>query len=212
MSEDMIIVNNLLTIRNHLGVVPTEELLVMYQNPRYFSHFVDSIELLLENDSGFLLFDPSFIDKIFSVFQLHRFDCDSDMKQVLNELIGSLNGIKNYPDSLANILKNNYLAYQEEKRHITFQSTDSLIASLSYDSLVFTGLYRGNLDNIKDGDYFLMSLHYLLSIYPEFFQDERVLSQCLDFINSIDIDCKRFSKRKKYVKEARERVLELKEE
>ena len=212
MSEDMVMINNLLTIRNHLGVVGEEQLLKMYQSPKCFENFVDAIHLLLENDSGFLLFDPSFIEKIFSVFQLHRFDCDSSTKETINDLIGVLNGIKNYPENLASILKNNYLAYQEEKRHITFYSTETLIASLSYDALVLSGLRDGNMESIKDGDYFLMSLHYLMDVYPEFFQDEGVYARCLTLIDATGKECRNFSRRKKYVKEAKERVMKLKEE
>ena len=212
MSEEMITLNNLLTIRNHLGIVPKNQLLEMYQDPDAFLSFIDSVGILLENDSGFLLFDSSFIDKIFSVFQIYRFESDASTKEMINDLIGLLNRIKNYPNSLANILKNNYLAYQEEKRHVIFKTTDALIASISYDALVFTALMNGDTEQIQDGDYYLMSLHYLMSVCSEFFQDDEIFDRSLKLMDNTCSECRHFSKRKKYVKEAKERVMKLKEE
>lgn len=197
---------NLLRLKNQLVVFSGKELDEIYKEEDVFLCFIDTIALLSEHDSAFLLFDEKISDKIYTVLQSHRFNCDTDIKEIINDIIGYLNGIKAYPKSLINILKNNYLAYQEKIRHVEFTSTDSMLFSIADDAVVFTALQEGNLDLIEDGDYYMMSLNYLIETCPEFFNDSKVVERACSLLDIESKNSKILSSRKKYVKETRNRL------
>ena len=175
MPEEMLDFHNLLTIRNQLVKASDEKLRELYQDKGSYVTFLDTVILLTESDSAFLLFSDQFIDKILSVVQLHRFDFEEDeIKEAINGIITYMNHIRTYSSDLVNQLKNGYLAYQEDLREAEFHSDEAFFKSLSYDAVVFSALREGKPESVEDDSYFLMSLNFLLKSCPELFQDATV--------------------------------------
>ena len=199
--------NNILVLRNHLAKLPESKLCSIYNDYDYYLAFLNNVWLLAENDSGFLLFDDSFLDKILSVIQIHRFDGkDEGVRQEVNDIIDYVNGIKSYSQGMKNSLKNNYLAFQEATRGATFYSTEGLIDSLSYDALVFSALQNDNMDSIIHDEHFLLSLNYLIYSCKELFQDKKVLERAKKRLEEVNKNTKALSKTKKLIKQTKEHL------
>lgn len=204
MTEELIDFNNIITLRNHLCRVPMKRLLEMYQDKESYITFLDSIALLAENDSAFLLFADELLEKILSIVQIHRFDFEEkEVKDCINGIIGYVNQIKTYPDGLANVLRNGYLTYQEDLREADFLTTEGLLTSLSYDAVVFACLRDGDIHKIQDDEYALMSLNYLMKSVPEFFKDPQVCLRVQTLLDRIGKNSKLLSSKKKFVKKIR---------
>lgn len=175
MSEELIEYNNMLTLRSQLITVPIEELCILYQDKNDYISFLNSVVLLFNVDSAFLLFSDEFFRKILSIVEIHRFDfVDAKVDETINSIILYINGVHSYPLGLVNQLKNGYLAFQEDQRETQFYSDEALLKSLAYDACVFTTLRDGNLNSVQDDNLFLLSFNYLLKNYPELFLDKNV--------------------------------------
>lgn len=175
MSDELLDFCNLLGLKNHLSVASSSDLVRLYQDVDDYITFIDIFVLLTETDSGFLLLDPSFVEKVSSVLQIHRFDIDdSEIKEIINSIIGYLNRVKSMSSDVCNVLKNNYLAYHEDLREAHFDDNDAFIASIAYDALVFKALYFGEMEEAKDNKFIVMSLNYLIKVCPEIFQKKHV--------------------------------------
>lgn len=201
--------SNLLKVKNQLIMFSSSELVEIYKEEEDFLVLLDTIAIMSQIESAFLLFDDSFREKIFSILQSHRFNCDSDIKKIINDFISYLNGLKGYSDNLVNTLKNCYLSFQEEARRVTFSSNDSLIASIADDAVVYYALQSGDMEEIKDGDYYVMSLNYLINSCPEMFSDESVVERAVSLLDKELKESKIFSDRKKFVKEAKKRLSDV---
>lgn len=198
---------NILRIKNQLIMFSGSELVEIYKDEADFLCFLDTFILLTQVDSAFLLFSDNFSDKICTLLQDHRFNCDTEIKKSINDVISYLNGLKGYSSGYINTLKNSYLSYQEQLRHIEFISTDSFLASMANDAIVFSALRDGDLDRIEDGDYYMMSLNYFMNVCPELFKENAVVQRANSLLDKEFKNSKIFSKRKKYVKETRERLI-----
>ena len=204
MSEEMQDFNNVLTLRNHLSVVPKDQLIEMYQDKGHYLTFLNAVVALSEMDSAFLLFSEEFLERINDVIQIHRFDfSEIEIKDCINDIIGYLNQVRAMSPTKVNLLKNGYLAYQEEQRSMVFHSTEEMIRSLAYDAVVFTSLREGNSDDIQDENHFLMSFNYLVKACPEFFQDPKIAADAIKVLDRVGRHSGKFSAKKKFVKQVR---------
>ncbi|MBP5678679.1 MAG: hypothetical protein J6X28_02475 [Bacilli bacterium] len=210
MSEELMDFNNMLMLKNHLCSISESDLLKIYQDVGAYVSFLDAVALLGKNDSGFLLFSDSFISKILTVAQIHRFDLnDSDIKDAVNSIIDYLNQIKSYSQELKNSIKNGYLAYHEDLRECTFHSTEAFLQSLSYDAYVFRYLIEGRQDELTDETNLILSIHYLMATVPEFFQDPEINQRARDVLDRVGNNSPTFGARKKHVKKEKEGLLKL---
>ncbi len=214
MENELAYFNNILVLRNHIASCTEKELMDLYQEKGFYEAFLNTVWALIENDSGFLLLKDEFIQKILSVIQIHRFDSSSHVKQQVNETIQVINQIKNYSKSIKNTIKNNYLAYQEEQREVTFQNEESLLASLSYDAIVYSMLTNGIIPEKIHDDYFIMSLNYFIQTAPELFQEEGVKERAVEVLERISKETRTMSFKKKFIKNTRKNLnkLNIKEE
>lgn len=129
---------NVLLLRNHLEFLSVKQLEDLYQDTTNFLVFLDTIAVFSEIDSAFLLFKDEYISKIERIISINRFKSnDSDIKEIINSIIIFLNQIKCYDTSYKNILKNNYLAYQEDCRKVEMDSEQILLESLGYDAVAY---------------------------------------------------------------------------
>ena len=203
---------NVLCLKNQLVNVPLDKLMEVYQDYDNYLCFLDTIAVMSDIDSSFLLFSPYFIEVIQSIIQIHRFDVeDSNVKEAINSIIGYLNQLKSYSDSYRDFLKNGYLDYHEDVRKVEFSSDRDFLFSLGYDAVVYVALHDGNMDLISDDTLFLSSLNYFIETIPDVFKDSLFLNRAIDYLNKID-DKKfpLFDRTKKYCKETRNNFQKIK--
>ena len=132
---------NLLALKNQLINAKLSTLMKDYEeNYLLYLQFLQSVYMLLETDSGFLLFSEEAKEKIYSIIDIHRFDDDKEVSACVNELIGYLNAMNGYKPEVKKLMKEQYLAYQEDLRQIRILNGDTLIQLMSYDALCLFSL------------------------------------------------------------------------
>lgn len=223
MPEELCDFNNLIMLKNHLCRIPESELLKLYQDYGAYLSFLDSVALLTQNDSGFILFSDVFIQKILSVINIHRFDFD-DMKRVpgeenpeeystvrecVNDIIDYMHAVQGYSDELANALRKSYFEFQEEARETKFRGSEDMLKSVAYDAYVFRYLMEGKQANLADEEHNIYSLNYLMKAVPEFFQDPEINRRAIEVLDRAGEHAPLLSTRKKHVKKAKEGLLSL---
>ena len=178
---------NVLLLRNHLEFLSVKQLEDLYQDTTNFLVFLDTIAVFSEIDSAFLLFKDEYISKIERIISINRFKSnDSDIKEIINSIIIFLNQIKCYDTTYKNILKNNYLAYQEDCRKVEMDSEQILLESLGYDAVAYKAIVESNLELIKDADdYFLASINYFIEVIPELFKNNEIKQLVIDSIEKL---------------------------
>lgn len=178
---------NVLCLKNQLISVSRKELMDVYQNYDNYLCFLDTIAVMSDIDSAFLLLNPCFIDTIEDVIQIHRFNTnDSQVRDAINSIIGYLNRLKSYNESYKNHLKEHYLDYHEQVRLAEFVSEEDFLSSLSYDAVVYVALKYGNMDIISNDTLFLSSLNYFIEAIPEVFQDPVFLDNTINYLSKIE--------------------------
>lgn len=179
---------NLLALKNQLINAKLSTLMQDYKNDYLlYLQFLESVYMLLETDSGFLLFSEDAKEKIYSIIDIHRFDDDKEVSACVNEIIGYLNAMNGYKPELKKLMKEQYLAYQEEIRQIRILNGDTLIQLMAYDALCLFSLNTQDELEIKPNEEysFLSSLNYLIGTCPEIFNDpdiKRNAEKAIDLI------------------------------
>ena len=186
---------NVLCLRNQLVCVDKKQLIEVYQDYENYITFLSSVYALSEVDSAFLLYNNAYIDKIENVVQIHRYDTnDSEVKEVVNTIIGYLNGLRNYSDQYRNTLMEAYHSYNEDARGIEFDGDDLLIKALAYDAVVVAGLANENMEIVTEDDLFISSINYLLNTIPEFFDNVQVKIRAITRLDELSKKGRPFNK------------------
>ena len=169
---DEISFENLLILKNQLITLSTQKLLDIYENLSNYIKFIDSVICMLQEESAFLFLNEDYIKKIQSVLQAHRFDIeDKEIINTINEITICLNDITCSSDNYRNMLVSSYFEYNKDVRDVNFATMDDFIYMLSYDGIVYLTL-KGAVDySIDDGLLSLSSINYIMSVYPQCFED-----------------------------------------
>lgn len=200
----------MLVIKNQFGALETKQLREIYEDKDRYVTFLESISLLINNDSCFLVLDERFLDKVQDIIQIHRFSFDHpEAKDFINELIAYVNSVRAYPEPIKNILRNGYLVYHEEQRETSFRTHPEFVASLATDAVVFSALVNDRMDLIRNYDYALMSLNYLMKDYPELFKDENVRKRAEKIIEEADKNSHVLSTQKQRVKKTKKNYMNI---
>lgn len=165
---------NLVALKNQLINAKLSVLLKDYNDDYLlYLQFLSSVIMLLETDSGFLLFSEEAKEKIYSIIDIHRFDDDKEVSELVNEIIGELNAINGYPKEMKKLMKEQYLAYQEELRQVSILNGETLIQLMAYDALCLFSLNTQDEFELKPNEEysFLSSLNYLIGTCLEIFKD-----------------------------------------
>lgn len=165
---------NLLALKNQLINAKLSTLMKDYKKDYLlYLQFLESVYMLLETDSGFLLFSEEVKDKIYSIIDIHRFDDDKEVSACVNEIIGYLNAMNGYSSEMKKLMKEQYLAYQEDIRQINILNGETLIQLMAYDALCLFALNTQEELELKPNEEysFLSSLNYLIGTCPEIFND-----------------------------------------
>ena len=169
-----------------------------------------------EIDSAFLLFRDDFIDKIYSVIQIYRFDIkDNQIKEAINSIINYLNVVKSYEPEYKQLLKKSYHSWQEEVRNVWLKDESDLVYSLGYDAVVYAGIVDGDMDIITENDMFLSSINYFVETIPSIFENKDVQNRTMKLINKLGKGFSPFKKElRMYSLETKENLqkIKLKEE
>lgn len=204
---------NVLCLKNQLALVPIETLLDVYSDSENFILFIDSVHVLIETDSAFLLFNEKMCEKISTIISAKRFEFkDKDVVNVINFIIKHLNTIHDYDSSYKNLLKNGYLAYQEECRKVEMEDTEVFLESMAHDAVVYSVLKEGNLEKIECDEFFLASVNYIIATMPEFFDDRNVCERLCKKFDEASYKKGFFRNRKLrlFAKETKERFVKIK--
>ena len=173
-------------LKNQLVNAPLSKMMEEYQDYDSYAEFLLAVLVLRDTDSGFLLFDDSYCEKILQVLQIHRFDeIHDDVRNTINEIIEYVNYMKNMPTNMKTRFQQEYRSYQEEIRKIGFVDDACLLYSLGYDAIVLMALKEHNLDFITEDDLFLASINYFMETMPELFEDEVALQMSSDKIDQL---------------------------
>lgn len=165
---------NLLALKNQLINAKLSVLMEDYEKDYLlYLQFLESVYMLFDTDSGFLLFSEEAKEKIYSIIDIHRFDDDKEISECVNEIIGALNSMNGYTPEMKKLMKEQYLAYQEEIRKVHILNGDTLVQLMAYDALCLSSLNTdGELQLKENEEYsFLSSLNYLVETCPELFND-----------------------------------------
>ena len=203
----------LMLIRNSLVYTPLSSLLDNYSDIDEYTCFLDSLVLLFNNDSGFLLLIENFYDRIFRTIDLHRFDADEDVKKTASDIIYCINSLKTMSQSLKDLMIIQYKDYHEEMRQAKFNDYQDLLDSLAFDAIVFFAITKNRPDLINDETYFLYSVCYFTKCFPELFYDDSMKQRTLDILSNL-LSRQPFYKRdvRKYTKSIIERVQKVKKQ
>ena len=165
---------NLLALKNQLINAKLSVLMEDYEKDYLlYLQFLESVYMLSDTDSGFLLFSEDAKEKIYSIIDIHRIDDDKEISECVNEIIGALNSMNGYTPEMKKLMKEQYLAYQEEIRKVHILNGDTLVQLMAYDALCLSSLNTdGELQLKENEEYsFLSSLNYLIETCPELFND-----------------------------------------
>ena len=165
---------NLLALKNQLINADLKTLMKDYQEDYIlYLQFLSSVIMLINTDSGFLLFSEAAREKIYSIIDIHRFDDDKEVSSLINDIIGELNAVNGYPQEVRKLMEEQYLAYQEEIRNVRILNGETLIQLMSYDALCLFSLNTKDELKLKENEEysFLSSLNYLINTCPELFDD-----------------------------------------
>jgi len=187
MEYDLNDFENVICLKNQLLSVPIETLLDVYSDYENFVTFLDSVSVLSNIDSAFLLFDSGCLEKIETIIQMMRFQYkDPVIIKAINEIILYLNGIKFLDSTKKDILKEGYLDYHEDCRKITMENEATFLDSLAYDAVCYAALKEGHMETISDDDLFLASVNYLLEAVPQFFRAPDVADRLLSKLGELE--------------------------
>lgn len=201
MSDAYLEFANELTLRNQLIMLDSKQLREIYQDKGDYLIFLNSVISLIQHDSPILLFSPDFLDKIYDTIEIHRFHfSEKEVYDCVNEIIGYLNHVKTMNPMEQSIVKGFYMATQEMIREISFHDSNSFLASMGYDAVLFHALKDNNLDSLQDPDYPIMSLNFLIKACPDFFRDPDIQKRAMEVINRVGEKTRPFTSKKKYIK------------
>lgn len=163
---------NIIILKSQLVNMPEEKLLEEYQDKDRYGTFIDTANIMLDRDSGFLLLDESIARKIESVIASNRFKIkDEDYTTVANEVIIKINLACDYSKDLKEKVLESYRIYQEESRHISFDDDEELIEAIGYDAYVYDSIKNDNGVDLNT-IYLYGSINYFKETIPEIYEDE----------------------------------------
>ena len=195
---------NVLCLRSQLVNLDEKDIVEYHKDYERYLTFIDTVAVMSEIDSAFLLFRDDFIDKIYSVIQIYRFDIkDNQIKEAINSIINYLNVVKSYH------------SWQEEVRNVWLKDESDLVYSLGYDAVVYAGIVDGDMDIITENDMFLSSINYFVETIPSIFENKDVQNRTMKLINKLGKGFSPFKKElRMYSLETKENLqkIKLKEE
>ena len=203
---------NVLCLRSQLVNLNEKDLIEYHKDYEKYLTFIDTIAVMSEVDSAFLLFRDDFIDKIYSVIQIYRYEIeDKQVKEAVNSIIHYLNIVKSYKPEYKKLLQTSYRSWNEEVRNVWLKDEDDLVYALGYDAVVYAGIVDGDMDIITENDMFLSSVNYFIETIPSIFENEDVKNRTMKLIDKLRKGFNPFKKElRMYSEETKENLQKIK--
>lgn len=161
---------DILYLKNTLIHGSEEELKKLFSSQEDYALFLDTFNIALDSENTLFILDDSILKKAEEVLYSKRFVYnDPDFVEITNEIIRSLNKIKNIPENYKDLYRRQYVEWQSKVRETSFTSKEDLLCSLAYDAILIEKLAKGELGEI-DSVYFFASTNYLAKMLPELYQ------------------------------------------
>ena len=167
---------SILCLKNQLIELDDYKLVEIYQDLDMYRLFLQSVALITNMDQLFLFLSNSFLDKILSVIQIHRFDdgLDPELRSQINNIIAYVNAVRDYDSDMRSEFIVSYFSYQQDARCVTFDNSEVFLESMAYDAIVYCLLKSHESDKIEQYDYFLASMSYFLTEGMEYLTDDMI--------------------------------------
>lgn len=179
---------NIMYLECQLVNATLEEFISEYQTKDMYALLIDTLNIMMDVDSGFFLLDSKFIERIEKVIYEERFKYkEKDFVDATNNVIVNLNKRKSYSKELKEQILNSYMAYHEELRELNFDDYQDLIYALGCDAIIYDCLRQEKIESdleIKD-EYFFGTINYLLNTIPEVYQDYNLKNATLEKLETI---------------------------
>lgn len=179
---------NIMYLECQLVNATLEEFISEYQTKDMYALLIDTLNIMMDVDSGFFLLDSKFIERIEKVIYEERFKYkEKDFVDATNNVIVNLNKRKSYSKELKEQILNSYMAYHEELRKLNFDDYQDLIYALGCDAIIYDCLRQEKIESdleIKD-EYFFGTINYLLNTIPEVYQDSNLKNATLEKLETI---------------------------
>lgn len=174
---------DLLTLKNHIAEVSSEELCDVSKEEDYYEFFLTSSLQLLKEEPAFLLLDETFLEKMSKVVSVRRFDYQGmPLYSLSNNLIIGVNQLQCLSELKKKSRVLHYLAFQEDCRGQHFLLLGDLIQANARDLWVYRSIQEEE-DYLTDMD-ILSGLRYFACTFPEVFQDEKFMMKTQNFVDS----------------------------
>lgn len=200
MDKDILIFHGQLIIKQHLLKLPTNVLKETYSEDDYFTYFIESINILLEREIGFLFLDDSIEKKIFEVLANFKFSNDEVLVDAINEITRKLNEIVNMPPFIKKMMKATYINYQQDVREVQFCSLESFLNAICYDAIFYYAIENSNFEILYNDNFSLTSCNYFLKKCPIIFKDKCIRDNTLKILDELNGKTNLFSSKKRFVK------------
>ena len=203
---------NVLCLRSQLVNLDEKNLVEYHKDYERYLTFIDTVAVMSEVDSAFLLLRDDFIDKIYSVVQIYRFDIkDKEIKEAVNSIINYLNVVKSYKPEYKKLLQTSYYSWNEDVRNVWLKEESDLIYALGYDAVVYAGIVDGDMDIITENDMFLSSINYFIETIPSIFEKKDVRDRTMKLIDKLRKGFNPFKKGiRNYSEETKENLQKIK--
>lgn len=202
---------NIMIFKNQLINLEKKELIRLYTDVSNYALFINTIIILINEENTLFLLDDNYIDKIYAILDIHRYDLnDNEVFNIVNDIIDALNKIKGIENKEEYVKE--YVKFQEGLRGYKFKEADDFLYALTYDAVVVAGLKDKSIP-IQYDDLFLSSINYFLNIYPEYFEDSVTLKSVRERLEEITMRkgiSNRFNKQsaKRLIKELNNNIKE----
>lgn len=211
MDDEMVMYFANLIVKNQLICNSVDELKEFYKEEDSFVDFLNAIAIISQNEPAFILLSQDIRDSISSVINDHRYSCDKEISEYINNVISYLNSMSALSQDLSDVMTFSYADFHEKLRNARFINLESFLYSLAYDAIVFTALYDDNLDSIDNKDMAICSIDYFVGTYPKFFEDENIKNRAIKVLDTEYKNSRAFSDRRKTIKYIRKNINNIKE-
>ena len=178
--------SELLTMKNQLIIGDKNWLINTYKDAddETLEMAFEGINLLFKYDEPFFYLDDENLEKVIIFIDEIRNICDLKFRPIINEIIVNINIVKSRQKSFKIEAIQKYFAMQQDLRDSNLDK-DVLVTSFSYDALVVQGLIYNKMNTIKEKDFVLASMNYLIQVCPSFFADNDIRKAAKEELSDI---------------------------
>ena len=200
---DMVDVVASLYFRRQLVSFDEKKLTDFFTKNENYSGFLYILDVTLQIDCVFLLFDLDIVDILSNIVNKKRFEYkDEDTIDRINRIIYVLNGYRHMSDFEIELHKEEYKFYQSDTRGFKVDNDQMINDLIMNDVSVFEAITNNDFSNVVDCRAFLSSILFLLSYMPQLFISDTIRKNVCDFVKDVENGKYKLNRNdKKYLKQ-----------